>query len=465
MSVEKRRRMRFERESDRSGRIFYGKAPLADVRDLTLCNVRFRPAAEPVIGCEVPVPLYWRQYHGHEDPERSAASFARIERAYEFKNAVFIRITSENASRCILSETTLVVLHHPLVWSVEYIVDTRLSVQEEGWVVTPHADHGDLEFLDLWPLGTFDASGTLPKRFTDCLVVKDATVVRIPHHHFETREKKRIPMRTGDMLVYVLEDVNPVVEVVAGEDIEAGICAYMWDVHFGVRVCRRREPRTVRPGETFRAAFRLFAIRRRDAAALLRYARHTPDPSLASTPVYREGMQSFDEGPAKPDAASPEWPWSFEGGTESAEGTVDRLEAFGQGASLAVHHPIACTSRWVAHSIGPAFGGEPFADGTAYRLTAMALLRDFHGTACVAFRLHRQGAEGLHDTASYERYEGTSAAKGKDWVPLYVETPPLSPPPDRLHLVLEAEGTGICRFDHVLFERIPPAGENGGESR
>ena len=71
--------LRFEKTGPASGRVFADEEMIAEIRDLHLCNVRLHTGGRMLIGEEAPLPLYWRQYAHHEDPDRNAGSNGMIE--------------------------------------------------------------------------------------------------------------------------------------------------------------------------------------------------------------------------------------------------------------------------------------------------------------------------------------------------------------------------------------------------
>jgi hypothetical protein len=81
------------------------------------------------------------------------------------------------------------------------------------------------------------------------------------------------------------------------------------------------------------------------------------------------------------------------------------------------------------------------------------MAEDFSGTASVDIRLHREGAGSLFDQRNYDVF---TSGKGGDglatWTRIEVVTPPVSPPPDRLHLLLVVDGKGTVWFDNAHLE-------------
>jgi hypothetical protein len=110
----------------------------------------------------------------------------------------------------------------------------------------------------------------------------------------------------------------------------------------------------------------------------------------------------------------------------------------------------------MATTIGPAFGEAEFRDHARFCLEAMVRTRALSGCASIAIRLHRSGAPDLFSPSSYEVFRSDRHPSGDtEWVRLHVLTPPISPPPDRIHILLEHEGRGNSWFDNVLLEECP----------
>ena len=340
---------------------------------------------------------------------------------------------------------------------IEYHLFAALEIAPGAeWRVTPHPQHGELEFLNLWPAGVFLPGGEERKRYDTCVVVRGDTVTRIPHTHLESRDKHDIRLLPGDVFCYLLEEDNPAVQILDGAEISAGLCAYMWDTHFAVRLCHGAEDVLLRSPWRITAAVRLFSIDAERARELAAAAEDDPAAGNDGAPIYVHGMNSFAETIASIDGdAADVWPWSYETTDDAcAHGDVDRAEGHADDSSLRIVHREATVSRWMATTLGPAYGDPPFVDGTRYRLSAWVRADAVAGAARIALRVHREGGEGLFDVRTYEVFGSETQLDGTTpWTLLVAETPAISPPPDRVHLLLELEGSGICRFDDVLFEQ------------
>ncbi len=449
----------FQRTARDGGRIRLGGAVVAEIRRLALVNFRPARGAVPLVGEDVGVPLYWRQYANHQDPERSADSRRRLSNVATGPGWLRLEARGETRSGSMRSAFTLT-LRTDAKGRICCEVAARLEIPPgPGWVVTPHADHGEVTFCTLWPSSVFAPDGQTPKRFQACLVQRGTRVERIEHHHLESPDKHHVRLRAGDRFAWALEDLNPVITLGAGTRAEAGVCAYMWDTHFGLNLCRAGRPVKLRPGTVLTAAYTLSTERRETLRPLVRRARLRPAGAAADTPVYTGGRHTFREtfrsGAIDRNTA---WPWQREvvhgaAGrvTFARDERVGRTDSF----SLRLTHRGAAGSRWLATTLGPAFGERAFARGGRLRLRAWVRTRQLRGRVRVALRVHREGRGSVFAVAGYEVFPSAAVrAANSDWTELMVTTPALTPAPDRVHLLLELEGAGTAWFDDVELTRL-----------
>lgn len=147
------------------------------------------------------------------------------------------------------------------------------------------------------------------------------------------------------------------------------------------------------------------------------------------------------------------WPWETalsEGDPRSVTFTLDRTTGYGDERSLRIEASSLVHARWMATAFGPSYRKAPFPDRARYRLEARVRTALTGGAANLAIRLHREGEPGLFDPGSYEVHRSAGEVRGtSDWSRLVLLTPPVSPPPDRLHILLELRGSGSCWFDNV----------------
>lgn len=450
----------FERTGRASGRIRLGRRTVAEIRQLELVN--FRPVAgvSAVVGREVGIPLYWRQYANHQDPERRLNSHARLTVLRSDAATLVLQASGATPSRGA-SSTYEVEFRVASNRTVTIEVRARLEIPPGGgWRVTPQSDHGELAFLTLWPAGVFSPTGAVPKRFQACLLQRGVKAEAIVHHHLESPDKQRVRLRPGDRFAWVAEDWNPVVTLRAGHRAEAGVCAYMWDTHFGLRA-GRGAPVTLAPGVVRTAAYSLGVIGRGEAARLLSSARARSAGKAASTPMYTGRHHHFQATfeTLAADAANTAWPWQrevTEGRVTAVAFARDTRVGRGDRCSLRIRHRRPARSCWQATTLGPAFGEPGFSPGGRLRLTGWVRVEGSAGRARLVLRLHRAGRGSVFDVNGYEVLASGETAAVPGWQRLSVTTPPLRPAPDRVHLRLEFAGRGTAWFDDLRFTRLTP---------
>jgi hypothetical protein len=459
MTMSRARPFSFARTARDGGVIRLDGRPVAEVRRLALVDFAPVPGAPALVGREVGVPLYWRQYANHQDPERSLDSHRRLAGPETGPGWLRLRATSATRSRCALSKFE-VVFRADARGRVTLTVRARLEIPAgRGWRVTPQADHGELAFCTLWPAGVFSPAGNEPKRFQACLVQRGARVEKIAHHHLESPDKQRLKLGPGDRFAWVLEEWNPVVTLGPGTRAEAGICAYMWDTHFGLRVGQGADATVLPPGTVHTATYSLGALGRAAARRLLRRAGLRSPGAAAATPVYTGGRHDFHATFRCADIdRNTAWPWQraiTRGDPAAVELARETRAGCGDRYSLRIRHRAAALSAWQATTLGPAFGEPAFRRGGRLRLRAMVRTRGVRGKVRIALRVHRAGRGSVFDVAGYEVFSSPMvSAADQDWCELTVTTPALSPAPDRVHLLLELDGVGCAWFDEVELERL-----------
>ncbi len=459
MTVSRAPTFSFARTARDGGVVCLGGRPVVEVRRLALIDFAPVPGAPALIGREVGVPLFWRQYANHQNPERSLDSHRRLDEPKIGPGWLRLRATGATRSRCALS-----------IYEVTFRADARervtLEVQARleipagpGWWVTPQADHGELAFCTLWPAGVFSPVGNEPKKFQACLVQRGKRVEKIAHHHLESPDKQRLKLGPGDRFAWVLEDWNPVITLGPGTRAEAGVCAYMWDTHFGQRVGQGADATVLLPGTVRTAAYTLGALGRAAAQRWLRRAVPRSPGAAADTPVYTGGRHDFRATFRSADIdCSTAWPWQraiARGDPADVELTRDTRIGCGDRYSLRIRHRAVAQSAWQATTLGPAFGEPALRRGGKLRLRAVVRTRGVRGKVRIALRVHRAGRGSVFDVAGYEVYASAwLRALDGDWRELTVETPSLAPTPDRVHLRLEFDGAGSVWFDDVALERL-----------
>lgn len=347
-----------------------------------------------------------------------------------------------------------------LVDPVRYLFTCSASMEiRDGreWSVSHNPAHGEVEFCNLWPDGSFNPSG--PKRYTSCCLVSGGQARRIPHQHLESSDKHNLQMGRGDRFLWVLENENLCLEIRSPDPVSAGICAYMWDAHFAYSVCTGGRDRVLPGGTRYEAEYVVSSLSVAEAQVLTRNAFEVPDPGSADVPVILSGQHTFREtfGSLKGDT-SQVWPWEREVTGGDARGVafdLDRSRGYDDSYSLRISSGSPVSAAWKAAAYGPPFGGPAFEDRRRYRLTAMVLTEKSAGHTSIALRLHIPGRGDVFQPESYDLFPSSEAApEGKTWARLEVMTPLMPQAPDRLHVLLRHVGTGTAWFDNVLLETL-----------
>lgn len=447
----------FHQTGAASGVVFDRSVPIAKIRDLRLCNVRFQNDGPIIIGENVPTPLFWWQYAEHQNPERHCGSNGALRLLQQEPERIAFSCSGANASGSALSRYEIELTYSPKHRSYVFRIMAQLTIPAgKQYLVTPNPSHGELEFCNFWPEGVFSNIAGNSKRYQACYIQNENGTIRIPHHHLETSDKHNIVMKKGSHFCWLLEETNPVVEIISGNEVCAGLCAYMWDAHFGYRICDDLQSKLLAGNRTFSAAFLLYAIDRQAATTLAANAQEVVAPEINEIPILVPDVNTFahtllDFREHQADL----WPWSHEcnGAENFVEFALDRTRGFDDSCSLRIQNIGAVHSQWAATTLGPAFGQPPFRDGARLRLTAYVCTEGVQNQTGVAIRLHRPGHGNLFKVTDYEIYPSQQKLSGTcEWQRLQVTTPPLSPAPDRVHLLLRQSGRGTSWFDNVLFE-------------
>jgi len=360
-----------------------------------LAVVVFCPMAgvPSLVSEEVGVPLWWRQYGDHQDPERSAHDHRRL--TVEKLTAHGLRLRVESATRSgSMTSAFEVEWGETPAGGVTMSVDARLDVAAHAtWEVTPHPDHGEVTFCTLWPTGVFSPEGRVPKRYQACWVERGAKVRRIEHHHLESRDKQHIRLKAGDRFAWGWEAWNPVLTIGPATAVEAGLCAYMWDAHFGLKICRDGVPVTLPSGTRLRARYQLRAESREAMLPVVRRAQPLSPGRAADLPVWTGGRHSFRETFRTRDLDwNAAWPWTTQvlsGSTAGVAFARDCWVGASDRYSLRIDLPRAAQAAWVATTLGPAFGEPHFKAGGRLDLTGLVRTDRLNGWARLRLRVHR----------------------------------------------------------------------------
>lgn len=447
----------FHQTDGASGVILDRGVQIAEIRDLHLCNVRFQSDGPVIIGENVATPLFWWQYADHQNPERHCGSNGKLRLVAQESERVRFVCNGATASGSALSQYEIELIYSPKQRSYVFRIAAQLTIPAgKQYLVTPNPSHGELEFCNFWPEGVFSNIADKPKRYQACYVQNENATLRIPHHHLETSDKHNIVMKNGSRFCWLLEETNPVVEIISGNAVCTGLCAYMWDAHFGYRICDDLQNKLLTGNRTFSVTYLLYAIDRQVAAAIAANAREIITPEIDQIPIYLPGTNTFAQTLLDfREQQADLWPWSHEseGGEPHAVFALDRERGFDDSCSLRIQNTGPGNSQWLATTLGPAFGQPPFREGARLRLTAYVRSEDVQNQTGIAIRLHRPGHGDLFRVSEYEVFPSQQTLRGTcEWQRLQVTTPPLSPAPDRVHLLLRQSGAGTSWFDNVLFE-------------
>jgi hypothetical protein len=284
-------------------------------------------------------------------------------------------------------------------------------------------------------------------------------VSAIPHHHLESSDKRDIILHKGDRFLWLVEEENPVVRILSDRPVSAGVCAYMWDAHFAYRACPDGIPCELSDDTEFCAEYEISSIGRAEGETILHNAVSVEADETKLTPIYRDGLNQFSESLLDvADNQHEVWPWSqevVEGTPGTVHFSVDRRCGYDDESSLRIDTATSARARWCATTLGPAFGGSPFGEGQRFRLIAFARVDARERQPAIGIRLHRTGRGSVFDLHAYETYMSAVPIMGSgEWTKAELTTPPISPAPDRMHILLEHNGSGTTWFDNVCFEQI-----------
>lgn len=434
---------------------------ICEIRQMKLRNVKLRPGGRRVIGDEVPLSLFWEQYANHEHPERNAGSHITVRLLERKADRVTVECTGATRSLDVLSNYILMIYRVASPVSYTFEIQAELKIQDgRAWHVTPNPHHGEVEFCNFWPDGVYSSDLRTGNLYQGCFILRPSGVTRIPHHHLESSDKHNIPLRQGDKVAWLLEEDNPCLELVMNEPVTAGICAYMWDAHLAYKVCHENVDYDIPKGTEFRATFRLYGLNSLDARRYYETALTAVSPETSRTPIITYGANRFSDtlDSCNGDPASV-WPWENEtirGAAGDVRFSVDHGTGYDDRAALRIDANKSSSALWKATALGPAYRMPAFRDGDRYCLTAFVKTRLVDGNTGIAIRLHRPGWSDLFDIATYEVYRCPGkVTEFSDWTHLEILTPPITPAPDRLHLLLELNGKGTCWFDNVSFASQP----------
>ena len=435
---------------------------IAEIKNVALINAKFRPQGEIIIGSEYPLPLYWQQYSNHEDPERNAGLLVSM--TIDCKpESITINLQSQNGSGSITSHYGLKLSYDSLLEGYIYSIDAKLIINSE-WIITYNPTHGEVEYLNIYPANTFVKQRELKKKY-DCFMYESANNlnISIPHYHFDLDAYRNIKLIDNGKFYYLMENENPVVQLTGATAgiTDIGVCSYMWDTHFGIRICSKEENNIKLKKNIYNASFRLYSILRDSAVHLLNNSTQAEISDIANIPILHEGVNTFDKSLLEFNDKRKYWPFQTEtvpksetrGRDPISDYFVDRTTGFSDTNSLAIKTTDDCISRWIYTSLGPEFGGEELPKGKQIKVSCMGKIPgSIDGESIrISIRIRKNMPD---NTNKFILFSSTDVKGKSDWVQLTCMTPKLDFEFDRIHFLLEHSGIGECRFDDFEYEII-----------
>jgi len=440
-----------------SGILYDGEERIAEIRDLKFCNVRLQPHGKIIIGESVPMPLYWWQYTNHQHPEINTGSNGRLAIIKQDKDEVVFRCESQNYSGSAVSQYEVKLNYSTETQSYVYTIAAKLVIPNgKEWIVIPNPYHGEIEFCNFMPQDVFSTDPKIKKLYQACYAKKRDGVLKIQHHHLETSDKYNIHLENGDDFFWAIENINPVIQILSDRDVCAGVCAYMWDTHFGYRICDQSNDVILEGRQVFQARFKVYSIDEKNVAAIIKEAKEPSIKEIFDIPIYQDGLNTFAKNLLDfPDKFDKLWQWNFETSGDDSKGSLDRQQGYSDDNSLKIENFQQTESAWLATSIGPAFGDASIPDRVKLKLAAMVKTEDLNGKADIAIRFFTPGMGNIFDISDYRMNQSDSLLSGtQNWKKIEIITPSIFPAPQRVHLLLRVCGTGKAWFDDVILEKI-----------
>jgi hypothetical protein len=474
-----RPRFSWQPEGKFAGVILDRGKKVAEIVDGRIKNGVLRPDGPIVFDNDVGLRMFWMQYALHELPGRSADIVKHLVVEESSPTELKLLLISTNIGETIESRYQLTLAYAQHLCSYYYHCKAVLSVLPgRDWVVTHNPQNGELEFCNFWPKGVFEKEKLWS---LCCYEANTGETLQVPHHHLNSSDKILRQLRKQGRILYVLEDDNPTVQLLGdtaladthlGLHTAGGLCAYMYDLHLAYRVCDSDLDVVLPAGSTYKAEFAIYNVGREEGSIILQRSRYEMPPEVETIPIFTEGLNSFSKTIENFGGnLLAVWPWSMEYGEnwnpphgdelEGLECGVDRQMGYTDLNSLKIGSNKACKIRWTATTIGPSYFGKDFVPGARHRLTAYARTKDVSrkGVA-IAIRIYQENREGSsdHDVSDPRKFEAFYSPMRllgtNDWIRLEVSTPSVMPKPDRVHLILELEGTGTVWFDDVEYREL-----------
>jgi len=426
---------------------------IAEVKDLYLINAKFKPDNDFVICEEYPLPLFWRQYANHEDPERSAGIIISMN-AELVDESVVIDVKSRNGSGSIESSYLVKIYYNSVIESYVYLFSAHLEIISD-WEVTFNPTHGEVEYLNFYPKNTFVKNDQVQKKYDLFLYESKTNVLALPHVHFDTKAYSNIKLNADGRFLYYGEPETPTIKLLneTAEKTDAGICSYMWDSHFGYRVCDEVRKNVKLNNTSFDASFLFYSMSQGDAKFLRKISSSADYRDIKDMPFLEEGLNKFDKTPLK--LPNPQQYWQFQKeiiGDRSCDAQlfIDRSNGYSDNNSLAIKTNYPLQARWIYTSFGPEFGGAELPRDKMIKVFCQGKI--LSGLSCfMSLSLRFRKTVNNKDENEFIVFSSEKTGTQDQWVSLEILTPKIDFDYDRLHLILELTGKGECRFDDLEF--------------
>jgi hypothetical protein len=445
------------------GRVFdtIARSEIFSIKKIKLTNAKLKPDGEIIIGEEVPLPLFWQQYANHENPGRHAGIIKNII-IEEDADKITFKILSANYPETIQSKYELEVSYSNNLNSYVYSVKAELEILNgKEWEITHNPANGEVEFCNFYPEGVFSKNPNKKKKYKYIVYENNnGEFIRLPLIHPEIEDYKNLPISPGGSLYYISENENPVINIIAGsENIRPGICSYMWDSHFGIRVCNNNDI-ILKENTQFHAHYRIYSIPREEGLKIMDKSISKDMTDALSIPVYEPGVNTFSKNIFDFENTDDIWPWQTETNISSKseiDFRTDKENGYSDNSSLYIELKADGFARWIFTALGPDYGKQEFTLNKNYRLKTYIKFQKYseESFARIGFRIHFKDEGNIFDLNTYKIYFSDSINKQtEEWLEYEYQIPIFDKMPDRIHLLLEINGKGNCRFDDVLFEII-----------
>ncbi len=456
--MQKKCNFTFEQQSTDSAEIQHKERTIAVISKGCFSYLIMSDMTKEIIGKDVPMPLYWWQYAEHQHPDRNLGSNIQLKLIEQNDDHAIFTVTGENKSKTASGQYKVTINYSETFSSYVYHINAVLEIPDNTkWHIKANPSHGELEFCNFWPLDCFHSKSGMQKKYQACVVDNGEKIIKIPHHHLPTDDKNNIILNSNNRFMWMHEEHNPIFQLLSKKTVHAGVCAYMWDAHFGYKVCDKTDIDLVGP-LTYSAGFQIYSINKATAQPYFKQAQLTNIKQLEQFPIFVNGINDFSKTILDyPDQLSDLWPWEFTSDAEvnTAKGFIDKDQLENPNPSLTIINKQDTYSIWQFTALGPAYGQPSFIDGKRYQLTCDICTENISGHTGIAVRLHKTGIGDVFDIKSYEIYNSNTQLTGTVVrQKISVITPPISPAPDRVHLLLYQQGSGQSWFNDICFQEL-----------